>query len=135
MKKRASSCPAHPTEISASLDRVAKILFRRRDRRSFTSPNRLLKCLLESDTWAPAMKVSAKELRQKTRLVLDAVERGEEVTITYRGRARAQILRLDNGQQPAESASENELFGLWADRDDLIDPPGWVRALRKSRYP
>jgi len=81
------------------------------------------------------MEVSAKELRQKTRLVLDAVERGEEVTITYRGRARARILRLDIGQQLAESASENELFGLWADRDDLIDPPGWVRALRKSRNP
>jgi prevent-host-death family protein len=81
------------------------------------------------------MEVSAKELRQKTRLVLDAVERGEEVTITYRGRARARILRLDTNLQPAESASENELFGLWADRDDLMDPSGWVRTIRKSRYP
>jgi prevent-host-death family protein len=80
------------------------------------------------------MKVSAKELRQKTRLLLDAVERGEEVTITYRGRARARIIPMDEDQNRAESASESELFGLWADRDDLVDPLTWVRTLRQSRY-
>ncbi|MCG6860999.1 MAG: type II toxin-antitoxin system prevent-host-death family antitoxin [Chromatiaceae bacterium] len=81
------------------------------------------------------MEVSAKELRQKTRLLLDAVERGEEVTITYRGRARARVVRMDKGQNRAESASENELFGLWADREDLADPQAWVRTLRQSRHP
>ncbi len=43
------------------------------------------------------MEISAKELRQKTRLLLDAVERGEEVTITYRGRARARVVRMESG--------------------------------------
>ncbi len=81
------------------------------------------------------MEVSAKELRQKTRLLLDAVERGEEVTITYRGRARARVVPVDRAPKSAEPATENELFGLWADRDDLADPQTWVRALRKSRFP
>jgi len=81
------------------------------------------------------MEVSAKELRKKTRLLLDAVERGEEVTITYRGRAKARVVRLDRDSERGESASENELFGLWADRDDLAEPMTWVRTLRQSRYP
>jgi prevent-host-death family protein len=81
------------------------------------------------------MEISAKELRQKTRLLLDAVERGEEVTITYRGRAKARVVRIQSGPDRKEPASESELFGLWADRDDLADPQTWVRTLRQSRYP
>jgi len=68
------------------------------------------------------MEVSAKALRQKTRLLLDAVERGEEVTITYRGRARARVVPMHQGSEQAESVRKNALFGLWADRDDLVDP-------------
>lgn len=78
---------------------------------------------------------SAKDLRQKTRLLLDAVDRGEEVTITYRGRARARVVCMDTEPNQAESATANALFGLWSDRDDLADQQAWVRALRHSRYP
>jgi prevent-host-death family protein len=81
------------------------------------------------------MEISAKELRQKTRLLLDAVERGEEVTITYRGRAKARVVRIQSAPDRKEPASENELFGLWADRDDLADPQTWIRTLRQRRYP
>lgn len=80
------------------------------------------------------MEVSAKELRRKTRLLLDTVERGEEVTITYRGRARARVVPMNEGPERAESARKNELFGLWADRKDLADPQAWVRTLRQGRY-
>jgi hypothetical protein len=41
---------------------------------------------------------------------------------------------MDKDQNRAESASESELFGLWADRDDFVDPLTWVRTLRQSRY-
>jgi len=81
------------------------------------------------------MEVSAKELRRKTRLLLDTVERGEEVTITYRGRAKARVVRINQESERAESVKQDELFGLWADRDDLVDPHAWVRTLRQSRYP
>ncbi|WP_133510895.1 type II toxin-antitoxin system Phd/YefM family antitoxin [Candidatus Thiosymbion oneisti] len=81
------------------------------------------------------MEVSAKELRRKTRLLLDTVERGQAVTITYRGRARARVVPMKKGPERAESVKQDELFGLWADRDDLVDPQAWVRTLRQSRYP
>jgi len=45
------------------------------------------------------MEISAKALRQKTRLLLDAVERGEEMTITYRGRARARVVPMHQGSE------------------------------------
>jgi len=79
------------------------------------------------------MEISAKDLRSRTRLLLDAVDRGEEVTITFRGRPRARVVRIEGDSEPA--ASEAELFGLWADRDDLEGPAEYVRQLRRSRYP
>lgn len=81
------------------------------------------------------MKISTKELRQKARMLLDAVECGEEVTITYRGRARARVVRVEKSPDQKELAENSELFGLWADRDDLTDPQTWVRTRRQSRYP
>jgi prevent-host-death family protein len=78
------------------------------------------------------MEITAKELRSRTRLLLDAVERGEEVTITYRGRPRARMVRIEEGQEV--DAAETELFGLWADREELEDPAELVRKLRRSRY-
>jgi prevent-host-death family protein len=79
------------------------------------------------------MEITAKDLRTQTRLLLDAVDRGEEVTITFRGRPRARIVRIDEDRETAVGATE--LFGLWADRDDLEEPAGYVRQLRRSRYP
>ena len=78
------------------------------------------------------MKLTAKELRSQTSLLLDAVERGEEVTITYRGRPRARVVRIEEGRETP--AGETELFGLWADREDMADPAEYVRELRRSRY-
>ena len=41
------------------------------------------------------MRASAKELRTKSTKILEAVSRGEEVVITYRGKARAKIIRYE----------------------------------------
>jgi prevent-host-death family protein len=41
------------------------------------------------------MRILAKELRTKTRLMLDAADRREQVTITYRGKRLARIVPLD----------------------------------------
>jgi prevent-host-death family protein len=40
------------------------------------------------------MKATAKEMRFKTKEILAAIERGEEVTITYRGKEKARILPI-----------------------------------------
>lgn len=44
------------------------------------------------------MRASAKELRSKSNKILEAVARGEEVVITYRGKARARIVRYERSR-------------------------------------
>lgn len=79
------------------------------------------------------MEITTKELRSHARVLLDAVQRGETVTITYRGRPRARVVQIEGAEPTA--AADCELFGLWADRDDLNDVDAHLRALRRSRYP
>lgn len=79
------------------------------------------------------MEITAKDRRSQTRLLLDAVDRGEEVTITFRGRPRARVVSIEDTREA--TVGETELFGLWADRDDLEEPADYVRQLRRSRYP
>ena len=80
------------------------------------------------------MELTTKALRSHTRLLLDAVGRGETVTITYRGRPSARVVHLE-GAPTAKGTpgAESELFGLWADRDDLDDVDAYVRNLRRGR--
>jgi prevent-host-death family protein len=80
------------------------------------------------------MELSAKELRTRIRDLLAAVERGENVTITYRGRARARVV----GTIPEQGSRKrdlvrSELFGIWRDRRDLSDVQAYVDELRRSR--
>ena len=76
------------------------------------------------------MQVSAKELRGQTKRLLDAVERGEEVILSYRGKPRARIVPMEE-ERVAEG--EEPLFGLWRDRADMEDVAEYVRELRKGR--
>lgn len=80
------------------------------------------------------MKVTTKALRTQAREILDCVDRGEPVTITYRGKARAKLVTIeeDRGSNLSESR-ELPVFGMWADREDLEDVTGYVRKLRKGR--
>lgn len=79
--------------------------------------------------------MTTKELRSHARMLLDAVQRGETVTITYRGRPSARVVRIEDTESTERAtAADSELFGLWADRDDLGEVAAHVRALRRSRY-
>ena len=64
------------------------------------------------------MKVSAKDLRTRARQRLEAVERGEEVVITYRGKARARVVALD---RESVTLPDRELFGIWRDYGEAQD--------------
>lgn len=78
------------------------------------------------------MEISATGLRRRARQVLRCVERGETVTITYRGHPRARVVAIDN-----ESVRQEELsppaFGIWKDRAEMADVYAHVRRLRGSR--
>ena len=78
------------------------------------------------------MRASAKELRTKSNRILEAVSRGEEVVITYRGKARAKIIRYEKPRD--KGTGKHELFGIWADNSAVTDVDRYVRELRERRF-
>lgn len=77
------------------------------------------------------MKATAKDLRFHSKELLDSVNRGEEVVITFRGKPCAKIVPF------SESKNENfnnDLFGMWKDYDSTNDVEGYVGNLRKGRF-
>lgn len=78
------------------------------------------------------MIVGARTLRTHTRRVFQALERGEEVIVTYRGRPRAKLVPLDSGE--AGRNETPELFGIWADNEEAKDVERYVDSLRRGRW-
>jgi prevent-host-death family protein len=77
------------------------------------------------------MKATAKDLRFNSKGLLDTVNRGEEVVITFRGKPCAKLIPYEgeNGQN-----TTNELFGIWKDNDMVRNVGEYVRGLRKGRF-
>ena len=74
------------------------------------------------------MIVSAKDLRFKISLLFDVLMKGEEVTITYRGKPKAKLVPFnENGNNEKSDA----LFGMWKDREEDVDE--MVRKMREGR--
>ena len=78
------------------------------------------------------MKATAKDLRFRSKELLDTVNRGEEVVITYRGKPCAKLVPIK--RKAAQSSGKNELFGIWKDYDETKDVENYVRNLRKGRF-
>ena len=81
------------------------------------------------------MEISAKALRSGVGDVLSCLDRGESVTITYRGKPRARLVGIEAGDAAAPRGPDTFLaFGMWRDRDDLTDVDAHVRGLREWRW-
>ena len=80
------------------------------------------------------MKTTAKELRSHAKQVLEAVERGEEVVITRRGKPCARVVPVRVGKRGARG-NANPLFGIWRDHEPSRDVPAYVDRLRSARDP
>lgn len=78
------------------------------------------------------MKASAESLRTDTAAILQAVDRGEVVVITYRGKPRAKIVRV--GAKKPFSLASSALFGLWRDRDGTAEVEAFVDRARAPRF-
>ena len=74
------------------------------------------------------MKATAKDLRFHSKALLDTVNRGEEVVITFRGRPCAKLVPY---REKNEEIIQNKLFGIWNDSDMVQDADEYVRGLRK----
>jgi prevent-host-death family protein len=77
------------------------------------------------------MRATAKELRFKSKELIDSVNRGEEVVITFRGKPCAKLVPY---QEIKGQTEKNELFGIWQDNDRVNNVDDYVRSLRKGRF-
>ena len=81
-----------------------------------------------------AMKVTAKELRIQPGRIIDYVAEGQEVTVTYRGRALAKIVPMEEGGRGKADAKDGQgIFGMWCARADAETVDEAVRRLREGR--
>jgi prevent-host-death family protein len=76
------------------------------------------------------MEVTTKELRIQPGKIIDQVVNGQEVTVTYRGKALARIVPFGSGARDEEAA---RIFGMWKAHDDALSVEQRVRELRKGR--
>jgi len=79
------------------------------------------------------MKATAKDLRFNSKELLNTVNRGEEVIITYRGKPCAKLVPYEKGKVNQPKGTE-EFFGIWKDYDEIKDVNGYIRKIRKGRY-
>jgi prevent-host-death family protein len=77
------------------------------------------------------MQVSTKELRIQPGRIIEQVSLGEEIIITYHGKALAKIIPINDKELDINST--NELFGMWKDNSNTENVNSYVRNLRKGR--
>ena len=77
------------------------------------------------------MKATAKDLRFNSKELLDTVNRGEEVVITFRGKPCAKLIPYT---EKNNGTVKNQLFGIWKDNNMAQDVDKYVRRLRKGRF-
>jgi len=75
---------------------------------------------------------TAKDLRQRTSMLLDTVRRGQEVVITYRGKRIAVLAPLD---RIVHKELTPIAFGMWRRRRDMRDVKRWMDRGRAPRLP
>ena len=78
------------------------------------------------------MQATAKDLRFHSKELLNTVNRGEEVVITYRGKPCAKLVPIE--EEKTASIQTNELFGIWKDNAQTENVENYVRAVRKGRF-
>jgi len=74
------------------------------------------------------MVVSAKDLRFKISMLFDVLTKGEDITITYRGKPKAKLISFEESGNDEKS---DALFGMWRDREEDVDD--LVRSMRRGR--
>ena len=79
------------------------------------------------------MEFSTKQLRTQSGRIISHVNNGLDVTITYRGKPSARIIPITKKEALNIEYADDELFGIWKDRECLNDVKLYVRDLRKGR--
>ena len=81
------------------------------------------------------MKATTLDLRYKMKDILRAIDRGETVTVLYRGKEKARLVPIDAKPAKELKPSDHPAFGMWKDREDMKDPVTYIRNMRDTpRY-
>ena len=75
------------------------------------------------------MQTTLKELRRGTGAIVRAVERGETVVITNRGRPVAEISAIGK----AAGRDDDKLFGIWRNNKVVTSVQDYMAKVRKGR--
>ena len=78
------------------------------------------------------MKITTKELRIQPGKIIDQVVNGQEVTVTFRGKALAKIVPIHK-KDSASIQEDNGFFGMWNKWKEEKTVEEAVRDLRKGR--
>jgi len=74
------------------------------------------------------MTVTAKDLRFNVSMLFDVLSKGEDVLITYRGKAKAKLIPYNEMHNEPKN---DEMFGMWAERKESVEE--MVRGIRAGR--
>ncbi|PIF03736.1 MAG: hypothetical protein CSA86_04855 [Arcobacter sp.] len=72
------------------------------------------------------MIATAKDLRFNINTLFKLLDKGEEITITYRGKEKAKLKPINSYE-----SKDDSLFGIWKDEDINVDKI--IRNMRKGR--
>lgn len=75
------------------------------------------------------MQVTTKELRIQPGKIIEQVVQGQEVTVTFRGKALARIVPISQTHEE----NDTRLFGLWKSHGEAESVEEVVKNLRKGR--
>lgn len=75
------------------------------------------------------MTVTAKDLRFKISMLFDMLNKGEDITVTYRGEPKAKLVTIDSSFKKEEKS--DAIFGMLKNEDSSVDEV--VRGMRKGR--
>ncbi len=78
------------------------------------------------------MEATAKDLRFHSKKLIDSVNRGEEVVITYRGKPCAKLVPYQENKE--STCQKHKLFGMWKDNKAIEDVNEYVKNLRRGRF-
>ena len=76
------------------------------------------------------MVTNIRTLRTSTKEILSAVERGETVWITNRGKTCAKIVQV----KEHKSVKDHPAFGMWKDREDMKNPSEYIHNMRRKTW-
>ncbi len=77
------------------------------------------------------MRATAKKLRFNSKELINSVNRGGEVVITYGEKPCAKLVPY---QEIKRQTEKNELFGMWEDNEMVKNVDEYVRGLRTGRF-